>query len=105
MALGAGKCGRCQAEVVEDAASFHIGSPLPTRDEFEERLRDYEAAYHRQIGPYFRILPLCFLPGVLAVGRSLHMWNPFCGLQGAGAGGPVILRHDGVTVSCLLVII
>src|SRR5262245_13423167 len=47
-ALGAGKCGRCQARVVEDAPAPLGGAPLPSRDEFLARLGEYEAAYRRE---------------------------------------------------------
>jgi hypothetical protein len=47
-ALGRGKCGRCQAQVVEDAPAPLGGVPLPTHDEFLARLGGYKAANARQ---------------------------------------------------------
>lgn len=63
-ARGTGKCGRCQARVVEDAPASLLGAPLPTRDEFLARLGEYQAAYQRQGEWDVHALMLClFLPG------------------------------------------
>jgi hypothetical protein len=62
-ALGAGKCGRCQARVVEDAPA--CGVTLPTRQELLTRVEEYHADSLRW-DPKCRLLLLCFLPFLLA---------------------------------------
>ena len=66
VALGAGKCGRCQARVVEDEPASPGGPPLPTRDEFLARMAAYKAAYLREGKWHVPALLLCFLSVVLA---------------------------------------
>jgi hypothetical protein len=80
-AVGAGKCGSCQARVVEDAPASWIGV-LPTRDELLTRLSEYKAAYLRPGNLWINGIWLCFLTsGLLIWPFHVYVW-PF--LQSAG---------------------
>src|SRR5262245_18893024 len=71
--LGAGKCGGCQAHIIEDAPTPVGDDPLPTRDEFLARLAAHRTAYLRT-GLSVPAALLCFLPGFLAI-WPFHFWQ------------------------------
>jgi hypothetical protein len=99
VALGTGKCDRCQAQVVEVPGSLS-GPLLPTRDEFLARLGEYKAAYRREGKWHVPAALLCLLSGGLAVPVGVFV-EPL--LRPAGLSGLAVLLFFVLLVSPALV--
>jgi len=99
-ALGAGKCGRCQARVVADAPASPGGAPLPTRREFLARLEEYEAAYRQHgLRDVCAVLLSLLLGGLAAAPVGIYV-APF--LRPTPLVGLAALLFFGSMVSPLL---
>jgi hypothetical protein len=66
-ALGAGKCGSCQTQIVGDAPASLIGVVLPTRAELLTKLGEYMTAHARQANLWILAIWLCFLTSGLVI--------------------------------------